>query len=382
MRGPADRPPLVHMPSLSSEAEGITQAPNQGFPRTFPPGTGAANTAAAALLRIFAFSMVALGVLFLVNAYLSFGRGWPGLANLFGHLGWLGAEAPAKPLDGGAVILGWVQLGLYAATLAAVAAFVLRTPRRALRQDSEILFALTGYVIRWAYFSVLLIGLVDMAISFLRVEGILHYLLGEDIAANMGRPSYRGQFVHYPLMVVSLVIAKYSRTLGFTWLAMLIVAAEVQIVIARFVFSYEQAFMSDLVRFWYGALFLFASPYTLIKEGHVRVDILYAGFSARGKAWTNTLGCLFLGLPLCWIILTRGMWGPSNVITGPLLNFEVTQSGYGLYVKYLLAGFLMIFAFCMLIQFMGYLLGNAAVLLREAGHRPDATEPSAEPGMA
>ena len=59
------------------------------------------------------------------------------------------------------------------------------------------------------------------------------------------------------------------------------------------------------------------------------------------------------------------MWGRANVITGPLLNFEVTQSGYGLYVKYLLAGFLMIFAFGMLIQFSGYLLSNAAVLLRE-----------------
>lgn len=340
----------------------------------------AAPAATVLLVRGFAFSMVALSVLFLINTYLNFGRGWPGLANLFGHLGWLGMEAPPKPLDGGAVRLGWVQLGLSASTLALVAGFVLRTPGRTLPQDADVLFALTAYIIRWAFFSVLLVGLADMVISLLRVEGTLHYVLGEDIARNLGRPSYRGQLVHYPLMAVSLVIARFSRTLGFTWLALLIVAAEVQIVIARFVFSYEQAFMNDLVRFWYGALFLFASPYTLIKEGHVRVDILYAGYSARGKAWTNTLGCLFLGLPLCWVILTRGMWGPANVITGPLLNFEVTQSGYGLYVKYLLAGFLMIFAFCMLIQFMGYLLSNTAVLLRQSSeHRRGAAEPAAEP---
>ena len=31
--------------------------------------------------------------------------------------------------------------------------------------------------------------------------------------------------------------------------------------------------MSDLVRFWYGSLFLFGSYYTLIKDGHVRVDV-------------------------------------------------------------------------------------------------------------
>jgi len=148
--------------------------------------------------------------------------------------------------------------------------------------------------------------------------------------------------VHYVLVGISLVIAMFTRLFGFPWLALMIVAAEITIVIARFVFSYEQAFMGDLVRFWYGALFLFASPYTLIQEGHVRVDIIYAGFSDRGKAWTNSIGSVFLGLPLCWVIMTRGLWGKSNITSGPLLNYEVTQSGYGLYVKYLLAGFLLV----------------------------------------
>ena len=68
-----------------------------------------------------------------------------------------------------------------------------------------------------------------------------------------------------------------AKTLGFPWLALLIVVAELAIVITRFVFSYEQAFMGDLVRFWYAALFLFASAYTLYEEGHVRVDVFYAG---------------------------------------------------------------------------------------------------------
>ena len=61
------------------------------------------------------------------------------------------------------------------------------------------------------------------------------------------------------------------------------VAAELLIVISRFIFSYEQAFMADLVRFWYGALFLFASAYTLLEEGHVRVDVLYAAFKDRNN---------------------------------------------------------------------------------------------------
>ena len=135
--------------------------------------------------------------------------------------------------------------------------------------------------------------------------------------------------------------------------------AELQIVIARFVFSYEQAFMADLVRFWYALLFLFASAYTLIEEGHVRVDVLYAGFSSeRAKAWSNVIGSLLLGIPLCWIILTRlACGGKTNMINGPMLNYEVSQSGFGMYVKYLMASFLAIFyAVSMMIQFAGYML--------------------------
>jgi TRAP-type mannitol/chloroaromatic compound transport system permease small subunit len=128
------------------------------------------------------------------------------------------------------------------------------------------------------------------------------------------------------------------------------------------------------VRFWYAALFLFASAYTLIEEGHVRVDILYTGMSERKKAWSNVIGSMLLGVPLCWVIMVSGMWEKSNLINAPLLSFEVTQSGYGLYVKYLMAGFLLVYALTMLMQFLGYTLRNAAVLAGDPDARPVGTQ--------
>jgi len=309
--------------------------------------------------RIFALSMVALCFSYLVSNYLNFWWNWPGPATAFSAAGDMRA---------------WIQVLVYLAPIAAVALQVQRTPDRALHEDSEMLSDITAYFIRAMFWAVMLVGLADMMVSFLRVEGMLESVVGKQLASDLGRPAFRGNAVHFPLIGLSLVIAFFTRTLGFTWLALLIVAAEIQIVIARFIFSYEQAFMADLVRFWYGALFLFASAYTLIQEGHVRVDILYTGFTERGKAWTNTLGSTFLGIPLCWVILGTGMWGKSNTITGPLLSFEVTQSGYGLYVKYLLAGFLLVFAVSMLIEFTSYLLRNAAVLLHEPDYHPDLEE--------
>ena len=97
-------------------------------------------------------------------------------------------------------------------------------------------------------------------------------------------------------MGLSLIIAYFTRTLGFIWLALLIVVAELQIVVARFVFSYEQAFMADLVRFWYGAMFLFASAYTLLAEGHVASTSSMpasANGPRRGRTWSGPCCSVF-----------------------------------------------------------------------------------------
>jgi TRAP-type mannitol/chloroaromatic compound transport system permease small subunit len=333
------------------------------------------GTTATAVLRFVALAVVAAAIAFLVNNYLTFWRGWPGIGNLFSHLEWFGATALRQPLSGTAVTLGWIQILAYVVAIGGTAAYVATTAGRPMRPDAQRLGAVAAFVIRAAFWSVLLIGIVDSVISFLRVEGFLPFLFGDELATDLGQSRFRGSFVHMPLIVVSLVIASLTRTLGFTWLALLVVIAELQIVLARFIFSYEQAFMGDLVRFWYAALFLFASAYTLTEEGHVRVDVLYAGFSERGKAWANVLGSALLGIPLCWVILAMGMAGKATVINSPLLSFETSQSGFGLYVKYLMAGFLAVFAFSMLFQFASHFLGSIANLRGEPGkHEP------AEPG--
>jgi len=344
-------------------------AGENGVTAASEPGGYSAGTIVQ-VLRVTALCTVALALLFIFNNYLIFWQGWPGVTNLYAHLGLFGLKPLRTGLDGGALTQGIVQLLLYLVPVVLLILMVTRAKSHSLRADADRLTALAAYIVRWGFWSVLLIGLADMVISFLRVEGFLADLVGADLAQDLGRSRFRGENVHFPLMGLSLVIAYFTRTLGFIWLALLIVVAELQIVVARFVFSYEQAFMADLVRFWYGAMFLFASAYTLLAEGHVRVDILYAGLSERAKAWSNLVGSLLFGIPLCWIILTRGMWGKTNVVNGPMLNYEVTQSGFGLYVKYLMAGFLVVYALSMLIQFVSYCLTSVAVLLGEPNGEP------------
>lgn len=319
-------------------------------------------------VRIVANSLMAILLLFLANRYLMFWHGWPDFSQSFSQLTSSGAEGEAgQTWQGFVVILGYmlVLLGIF------IQAYRVRS--RSLMVESHRYAAWAAWVVRFAFWSVFLVGLVDTVISSLRIENVLDGLIGHDLNSKLGQAKFRGLYVHYPLLALSAVIAWFTRNLSMIWLALLVVVAEFAIVLSRFIFSYEQAYMGDLVRFWYAALFLFASAYTLVEEGHVRVDVLYAGMLQRSKNWVNTLGSLLLGIPLCFTILVLGMESRQSSLSSPIINFEISQSGYGLFVKYLMAGFLIIFAVSMAMQFISYFLSSSAALLGDE-HAPEAKE--------
>jgi len=314
---------------------------------------------------MFGWSMLAVLFAYIASTLLTIAGGWPGIGSLLG---------------GEFSLLSLVQLLLYVGSVTFAIVLVRRHRATTLRGDSERISSINTYLVRAAFFGVLLVGIGDMAVSFLRVEELLEGIVGEQLTRDLGRSNYRGIYFHVPLILLGFVIAAFTRTLGFIWLSLLIVAAELLIVITRFIFSYEQAFMGDLVRFWYAALFLFASAYTLKEEGHVRVDVFYANFSNRSRGFINAIGSVFLGMSLCWTILVVGLGSRSSIIYAPIRSFETSQSGYGMYVKYLMAGFLGLFAVTMLIQFVSYLLSSVADILDERGDpAPDDVEHESVP---
>ena len=238
-----------------------------------------------------------------------------------------------------------------------------------LRDDSELLNKFVNYFIRSCFWAVVFVGLIDVIISFLRVQDFLVNVVGEDLATQLGRSKFRGPYIHVPLVFLGFIVGFFVKHIAFTWLTFLVLIAEFIIVVTRFVFSYEQAFQGDIVRFWYAALFLFASAYTLFEDGHVRVDVIYTNFSRRTKGIINSYGCIFLGMTLCWAILLLGMWEKTNIIVNPMLSYESAQAGFGMYTKYWLASFLAIFAISMMIQFVSYLFESVADVFKEEGHR-------------
>jgi TRAP-type mannitol/chloroaromatic compound transport system permease small subunit len=304
--------------------------------------------------------MVTTMLAFVINTYLTLALEWPEIFQLFNQ------DAGLTYID---YIKIFAEIFIYFISVVGVFYLSYLFREKSLRQDSLLLNKIVNYFIRSCFWAVVFVGMADVIISFLRVEDLLDDVVGQDLATQLGRSKFRGPYVHIPLVFLGFVVGAFIKHIAFTWLAFLVVIAELLIVITRFVFSYEQAFQGDIVRFWYAALFLFASAYTLFEDGHVRVDVLYSKFSSKTKGIVNSYGSILLGMTLCWCILLLGMWDKTNVIVNPMLSYESAQSGFGMYTKYWLASFLAIFAISMMIQFSSYLFESYADYRNEDGKR-------------
>jgi len=124
-------------------------------------------------------------------------------------------------------------------------------------------------------------------------------------------------------------------------------------VVMRYVFNDVSIGMQEMEWHLYAAVFLLGVPYTLKTGGHVRVDIIYDGLSAKTKSVIDMLGCLILLFPFCALVGWYGVdfareafelgetsgdpgglpyrWLIKSVI--PFAFFAILISGVGLFLK-------------------------------------------------
>ena len=306
-----------------------------------------------ALTRVFGWTIIGVLAAFLFNNFLTNWLGWPGVRLL------------ANPSTGGHDPRIWLQVAIYAAAALAAAAHVTRTRDHSLRTDHQRVFGLNAVLIRAGFWAVLLIGLIDFTLAFLKGEELLIGLVGAPLADTLGRAELRGAYVHMPLVAIGLAIALRTRVLALPWLVLMIVVAELLIVLFRFEFSYEQTYMGDLVRFWYAALFMLGCAYTLYEDGHVRIDLLYAEANPRRRGLVNAIGALVLGMPFCWLILSVGTAGRTGILNSALRTFEIEGVGDGMYILYLMTVLVGVFAVTLIIQFVSMMFGGMADVLGE-----------------
>lgn len=91
--------------------------------------------------------------------------------------------------------------------------------------------------------------------------------------------------------------------LAVRWLALLMVLVQIGIVLARYVYGVSSIAVNESVLYMHATLFMLGAGYTLLVDGHVRVDIFHARLSDRGKAVIDALGHLCLLLPSMGLLL-------------------------------------------------------------------------------
>ena len=74
-------------------------------------------------------------------------------------------------------------------------------------------------------------------------------------------------------------------------------------VIVRYFLSASQAWITEFEWHLFSLIFLLGAAYTFQDNAHVRVDLFYANFSERKKAWVNLVGIIFFLMPWCLIVL-------------------------------------------------------------------------------
>ncbi len=74
-------------------------------------------------------------------------------------------------------------------------------------------------------------------------------------------------------------------------------------VVMRYAFHTSFVFTQELEWHLFAFIFLLGAGYTLLYDGHVRVDIFYQRFGPKAQAWINLLGVLLFLSPGCVLII-------------------------------------------------------------------------------
>ncbi|MFQ6022861.1 MAG: TRAP transporter small permease subunit [Acidiferrobacterales bacterium] len=150
------------------------------------------------------------------------------------------------------------------------------------------------------------------------------------------------------LAVVVRIIDSINDLVGraTAWLALILVLDQFIVVVLRYVFSIGFIYMQESIWYLYGIMFMVGAGFTLLQDGHVRVDILYRGAKPKTKALVDLLGVVFFLIPVCVLI----MWISWSYVINSWKVFEGSIETGGLPLVFLLKTVIWIFVVLIFLQ--------------------------------
>ncbi|MDF1748555.1 MAG: TRAP transporter small permease subunit [Alphaproteobacteria bacterium] len=147
-----------------------------------------------------------------------------------------------------------------------------------------------------------------------------------------------------------------GKTLSMLMPFVVLVAASV--VLLRYAFNVGFPWLSEAFIWLNGLIFTLGAAYLLVLDQHVRVDVIYAKLSERGRAVMNALGVVFLMWPMVYAI---GITGWPTVYRS-ILALEQSATMGGLPIMYLLKACIPLFCILVALQGLSMLIRAIAVL--------------------
>lgn len=157
-----------------------------------------------------------------------------------------------------------------------------------------------------------------------------------------------------------------------SWLTLAMVLVTFFVVVARYGFSWGRVWIQETYVWMHGAVFMLAAGYTLLHDGHVRVDVWYRPASERFKAWVNLIGAIALLLPMVLVVF----YFTLPYVQSSWLRLEMSREAGGLRGLFLYKTIIPLF--CVLLGLQGLALAGRSILVlrRFPGFSVEAQPPA------
>ena len=133
-----------------------------------------------------------------------------------------------------------------------------------------------------------------------------------------------------PLLSLSRLIDRANERVGHAvyWLVLVTVLVSAGNAVVRKLFNYSSNGLLEIQWYFFSAIFLFLAGYTLLRNEHVRIDVLAGRFTKRTQTWIDIFGTLFFLLPMAILI----MWLSWPIFVDTFVHKEISTNAGGLII--------------------------------------------------
>ena len=132
------------------------------------------------------------------------------------------------------------------------------------------------------------------------------------------------------LLSLSRLIDRLNERVGRTlyWLVLAAVLISAANAVVRKAFNFSSNSFLEVQWYLFSAVFLGCAGYTLLRNDHVRIDVVAGRLSKRTQAWIEIFGTVFFLMPLAILM----MWLSWPVFIEAYTRHEVSTNSGGLII--------------------------------------------------